>query len=435
MKKTFLTVSLLLTILIQAQKEAQSNSLIIEQLQESVFNEKTIPIARMTEKERFNLRKPSNGLVVYQTNNLSGLYYFMNNNWLQIPPDIATLNSSMICSKVTTVNTVSDLNNLHDTCGTDITTVIVLGYHEKNDGGGGVFVYNSSLSNVNDGGIIFNGWERSITNSSINVKWFGAKGNGGLITDTALIANNTLAFQKAINEFITRYRDITPGIMNNRVSTSGIFIPSGEYILGADALYNDSINFRLVGINYFSDGNAILSLTNTGNTYVFKNIDSGLFFTFSNITFISHSSQTNVFYSQSIGGAQDYYFERCSFFGKYDKVFTIRGGNTNSEWGFNKCTFNGEINTVLDVKDSDQFLNYWFDQTKFWLFKNSRTLVADNGGHFKFINCDWSGLNPDNETYQFELNSSSSARGVNDFRIINGRFELKNQNARVLKSN
>ncbi|WP_409342634.1 phage tail protein [Paenibacillus sp. MBLB4367] len=44
--------------------------------------------------------------------------------------------------------------------------------------GGGEFVYDATKSNKNDGGICFNGWVRVTNNAAINVKWFGAVGDG-----------------------------------------------------------------------------------------------------------------------------------------------------------------------------------------------------------------------------------------------------------------
>ena len=193
--------------------------------------------------------------------------------------------------------------------------------------------------------------------------------------------------------------------------------------------------FRISGIKYFSDGHGVLTFIYSGeNKYAFKDLDHAMNVTFSDITFIGLSDDCNFLYSDSDGGGKDYYFERCNFLGNFNKIFTLRGTNTNSEWAFEKCTFSGKVDAILDIKDSDQFLNYWFSHTKFWI-EDGSIIKADKGGHFKFTDCDWSGYNPQTESYYFELNSSSSGRGVNDFRIINGRFEMKNHNARVLKTN
>ena len=53
----------------------------------------------------------------------------------------------------------------------------VLGYYASHDGGGGVFKYDETRSDTNDGGTIIDGWVRQY-DGSINVRWFGAKGDG-----------------------------------------------------------------------------------------------------------------------------------------------------------------------------------------------------------------------------------------------------------------
>ena len=375
---------------------------------------------------------------------------------------------SSIQSSIVTVNTVSDLSNIDESL---YTTAIVLGYHEKNDGGGGIFSYNSTTSGINDGGMNFNGWERNLTGSAINIKWFGAistKSNVEAYTDPVisniysnitnistvndLIDANTDAFQKSLVEVIKRRRDHNLTGTNNHITASSILIPSGDYLVGEDLINRSrgvntsEINTeRVSGIKYYSDGRSTLTFRHSGtNKYAFINKDPLLGITFSDIDFVGFNNQCNLFYSASSGGAQDYYFERCNFRGDFNNIFTLRtyeelgeDGDNNSEWGFMKCSFGGKVNTILDItgsNTSDQFLNYWFDQTKFWI-EEGTIINADKGGHFKFNNCDWSGYRPSQETYYFKLNATSSSRGVNDFRIINGRFEMKNSNARVLKSN
>ncbi|WP_299675353.1 hypothetical protein [uncultured Dokdonia sp.] len=424
------------------------------------------PIEQITEQERFEIEKPRIGMTVYQTDHLSGLYTFTKDGWEAVPTTNKQLKEVLACSQITTVETVFDLNTIHDVCGTDVTTAIVLGYYTKGDGGGGIFVYNPSLDNPDvdgegDGGLVFDGWERSVIDRGINVKWFGARGdgfgsvgdvvNGVTLTEAIIVSENTMAFQKVVDVVgsgrVASLNDPSndiPGSDSNVIEdasplevTYGVFIPSGDYSLGEQALFREDFNIGgIKGITYYSDGNATLTFTNTGNTYGFFNDSDGLFFTFRNITFRGVDASTNLIFSDSQGNAQDYYFDRCTFRGQFDKIFTIRGGdngNTNSEWGFNKCTFTSHNALILDIKDSDQFLNYWFDQTKFWMTGNARVLKADNGGHFKFVNCDWSGFSPNEDTYLFELNGNGGG-GISDFRITNGRFEMKTDHAKVLKS-
>ena len=409
-----------------------------------------VPIARMTEKERFAMTNINRGTLVYQTNNLSGLYLYDKEGWVAIQVGNKTLLASSVCPKVTTVDTVSDLTNLYESCGQDVTTAIVLGYHEKNDGGGGVFAYNASRNGETDDGLIFDGWERTLVDRSINVKWFGAESSRPGDYTADLVARNNTAFQKALLVVQENLQSGPSGTLFNNTATLGVFIPSGEYALGVNGLFNsidngpgnndpDEFDVTTRNITYFSDGNAILAFTNTGeNEYAFTNDNTASFITFRDITFVGVSPTTNFIFSDSQANAQDYFFDRCTFRGSFNRVFTVRGGNNgnvNSEWGFRKCAFMNSASVILDIKDSDQFLNYWFDQTKFWMTGNSRVLRADNGGHFKFVNCDWSRFAPTEETYLFELTDDRSNFGVSDFRIINGRFELQTEYARVLKSN
>lgn len=80
------------------------------------------------------------------------------------------------------------------------TSVNVLGYYAAGDGGGGTFQYNSASVATDDGGSVIapnagsGRWIRVIT-GSVNVRWFGVKGdwNGSTGTD------DTLALQAAID--------------------------------------------------------------------------------------------------------------------------------------------------------------------------------------------------------------------------------------------
>lgn len=89
--------------------------------------------------------------------------------------------------------TTETINILKTTAGTQQNEhSLVLGYYAVGDGGGGDFYWdNTSDQGNNDGTIISvagqGRWKRLVTGGSINVKWFGAKGDG-VYNDTDAIA-------------------------------------------------------------------------------------------------------------------------------------------------------------------------------------------------------------------------------------------------------
>lgn len=398
---------------------------------------------RMTLEQKLKIDNPAEGLLIYQKDTLQGFYFYSKDQWVSFK------SMSVSSDHVVTVDTVGELSGLVTNCVVPIKTAIVLGYHSKHDGGGGVFHFETSLCGTTDGGLVFDGWKRSVIDSAINVKWFGArsKENADGRSDTVLRSENSAAFKEAVDAvwdaaFASSITNVTDQIM------SGVFIPSGIFLIGDNALFSNTDTYgppnnittierlgKKGALTFYSDGNGVLDVK-SGSGHIFENKNNAITITFRDLTFLGRDA-CNLLASSSNGSTQDYYFDRCNFYGDFGTIFTVRSmpdeGDTNSEWGFNKCNFTCDVVTVMDIEGSDQFVNYWFDQTKFWIEKG-KTLILNNGGHVKFNNCDWSGLSPTAHTYQFELNNPAGGPGVNDFRIINGRFEL-GEHARVLKSN
>ena len=89
------------------------------------------------------------------------------------------LNSKSINYNVQTVDELVSLDGLEGD------TVVV-----TDENRGGVFVYREDNVGTNNGGTIFNGWNRQY-DGAVNVKWFGAVGDG--------ITDNTLSVQNAFN--------------------------------------------------------------------------------------------------------------------------------------------------------------------------------------------------------------------------------------------
>ena len=113
----------------------------------------------------------------------------------------------------------------------------VLGYYEKGDGGGGLFYWDSTSTETDNGGTIIqaNGvttgrWKR-VYSGAVNVKWFGAKSNN--------IGDNSSQIQKTID-----YVASTGG--------SSVYFPSGFYRIEKSLILDTGIYGN--GISIFGDG-------------------------------------------------------------------------------------------------------------------------------------------------------------------------------------
>lgn len=126
--------------------------------------------------------------IVKDINNGGTFIYIANN--LAINNGITIFNgwTRQIELPVIVVETIDDLS-LIDTV--TYSTAIV-----KDIDRGGTFIYDSSKVLENNGGTIFNGWVRQY-DAAVNVKWFGAKGDG--ITDDRPYFQNALSYLKSTN--------------------------------------------------------------------------------------------------------------------------------------------------------------------------------------------------------------------------------------------
>lgn len=138
------------------------------------------------------------------------------------------------------------------------TTVIV-----QEEGRGGTFNYDASQSAVNNGGTIFNGWVREYS-GAVNVKWFGAKGDGvtddtvhfvsaSSIGDIVFVPKVTIGYVvsagvntgdsvfkfESPNQIIGAdlLNDLNGGIMSSRESTGSEMTDRLKALSSVDALY------------------------------------------------------------------------------------------------------------------------------------------------------------------------------------------------------
>jgi len=106
-----------------------------------------------------------------------------------------TFPSSVVAPDVIHIPGINDLTNVNTTL---YKTVIVDDIDR-----GGIFVYDASRIADNDGGTVFNGWVRQYSRA-VNVKWFGAVGDGSI--------DDTVAIQKALD--ITGDIYVSEGVYN-----------------------------------------------------------------------------------------------------------------------------------------------------------------------------------------------------------------------------
>ena len=116
-------------------------------------------------------------------------------------------------TKANTVSSAYVIDTVEDfgTVTSEIDTVIV-----KDLNRGGTFIYDATQSAVNNGGTIFDGWVRQYS-GAVNVKWFGAVGDG--------VTDDTFAFEALFESLPILAESNYPTYRNN------IIVPEGRYAI------------------------------------------------------------------------------------------------------------------------------------------------------------------------------------------------------------
>ena len=166
-----------------------------------------------------------------------------------------------IASKNSIVNSIDELKTI-----SNIEAVNALGYYTKGDGGGGLFYWDSTSTETDNGGTIIQAtgvitgrWKR-VFSGAVNVKWFGAKGDG-VTDDTVAIASSL-----AISSHIVFPSPSVSYLMTSKLTTNGHHLEgvgSPCEFYGTATLAKSIIEFRGVV------GDCIL---NTGSKSQYKNI-------------------------------------------------------------------------------------------------------------------------------------------------------------------
>ena len=300
------------------------------------------------------------------------------------------------------------------------------GYYSINDGGSAFYKIRSVSSSDDIDNMFIIGLNNNlvaellIIDNTINIKQLGAYGDN--------IHNDYDVFVKAFKYISTKNKSLEG--FSNKYITYNLDIPKSVYLIEESNILSQLVNERATYLNV-NGNNSILHFTSDGNGFTLN--DTLLNVIFKDIVFVSDSNDFILFNNISNGGTQGLKFIDCAFKGTYEYVYHLTGSNVNSEMVFNYCEMTGSWLAFLYTETSDQFLNYWFTNCKYWC--SSKFIKAPKGGHFKLQNCDISGYQPENETYLYELGAGSGAYGVQTFIDNGSRYELKSTNSKVITSN
>lgn len=143
------------------------------------------------------------------------------------------------------INRVENIASLKLQDGLVFNTIEVLGYYTKGDGGGGTFYWDSTSTESDNGGTIIQAtgittgrWKR-VYSGAVNVKWFGAKGDG--VTDDSSVFQLAINATEYTNKTLLLCDDML--IKNNVVPKSGMTWYGGSIILDASNQYIFSSNY------------------------------------------------------------------------------------------------------------------------------------------------------------------------------------------------
>lgn len=321
---------------------------------------------------------------------------------------------------------------------TDGSTVRVLGYYAEGDGGGGLFELITSSDTATAilravYGESGKRWRR-VCGTVLNARWFGTKGDG--------TTDDSTTIQALMTAVRTGVHDAASG--GDRLSGFTAYFPAGEYIITeSESLCPSTYTTKSRGARVIGDGMGQTVLwfkPTTGTRILWNNNKSFLFSEMRDLSFKSDDNQ-NTFFKGTVGAegaTQRWSFDRCEWHGNWGYGFHFIGTNLNSEFCFNDCGVHGEMTKFLYTPSSgavDQHLNYWFDNMKFNVTAASPAdncmIELNKGGSVKIVNSDFSGLTSGT---LFRLLGSSHAYGVCSFLCSGCRFELKNDNQKVLRS-
>ncbi|MFN5464059.1 MAG: glycosyl hydrolase family 28-related protein [Cyanobacteriota bacterium] len=266
---------------------------------------------------------------------------------------------SPIARSALIVRRIEELRGISGEIGS---VIKVLGANEPGDGGEGDFSWAPSGSDTthlyDDGGIKIRGhggwWQRLEAGSSpVNVKWFGAKGDGST-NDTAALQRAIAALTPALNSPWVCAPAECAGNQIQEDSFPELLFPSGHYVIDQELF---PVIVGLTELRIRGEGQPILRQTNsTANTIRVTSINKVWI---EGLSFVGGANQVR--YENGNNDASGLTIRDCNFFGSQATAVTVTNPFSTPVVGISgtalieRCTFRQSVGAVLDNSAMEHF--------------------------------------------------------------------------------
>jgi len=257
-------------------------------------------------------------------------------------------------SDALTVNTVAELRARPTFLLRHGTVVKTLGFHAPRDQGGGEFYWSSTATNTDNSGIIIRPdsvsasspgrWLRILTSGKINLRWFGAKGDGVTLDDVAIDAWLRYALSGRV-----------AGSYVGNMGSFEAYAPKGQYRWTVSGLFSPNVptwGAKISGDGPWSSLFVHDPTQSTGEVWAFNNNGangtSPTALTLTDVGFFADTVSksppsdipTRIHFWQILSNSyeQGYRFERIAVVG-FTNVYDWRGNNVNSEVFHHQCYY------------------------------------------------------------------------------------------------